>query len=90
MTSSSPSPAFAFVAYPNRNSVPFREWYKIPECTDVVRETMRYQGFPELIKVLVGIGLLDDGKKDYLGNGMKWREVTARALSLHPPLQNGR
>lgn len=35
------SPAFAFVAYPNRNSVPFRDFYNIPEAQTVVRGTLR-------------------------------------------------
>ena len=40
------SNAFAFVAYPNRNSTPFKEFYRIPEAETVVRGTLRYQGFP--------------------------------------------
>jgi spermidine synthase len=44
------SPAFAFVAYPNRNAVPFKEFYRIPEAETVVRGTLCYQGFPEILK----------------------------------------
>ncbi|KAI0367149.1 hypothetical protein BV20DRAFT_971045, partial [Pilatotrama ljubarskyi] len=33
------TPAFAF--YPNRNSVPFREYYNIPEAGTVIRGTLR-------------------------------------------------
>jgi saccharopine dehydrogenase-like NADP-dependent oxidoreductase len=50
------TPAFAFVAYPNRDSTPFKEWYGIPEAETVVRGTLRYQGFPEFIKALVDTG----------------------------------
>ncbi|KAI0350788.1 hypothetical protein OH77DRAFT_1439643 [Trametes cingulata] len=46
------TPAFAFVAYPNRNSVPFREFYNVPEAETVIRGTLRYQGFPEFVKAL--------------------------------------
>ncbi|KII84993.1 hypothetical protein PLICRDRAFT_116968 [Plicaturopsis crispa FD-325 SS-3] len=60
------SPAFAFVAYPNRDSVPFREFYAIPEAETVVRGTLRYQGFPEFIKAL-----------EWLRDGM---EVMPRAI----------
>ena len=52
------SPAYAFVAYPNRNSVPFREAYAIPEAQTVVRGTLRYQGFPEFVKCLVEVTFL--------------------------------
>jgi saccharopine dehydrogenase-like NADP-dependent oxidoreductase len=82
------SPAFAFVAYPNRNSVPFREFYNIPEAKTVVRGTLRYQGFPAFIKALVDIGFLDGEEKGWLKDakkGMKWIEVTARALGVQTP-----
>lgn len=72
------SPAFAFVAYPNRNSVPFREWYNIPEAETVVRGTLRYQGFPEFIKALVQLGWLDAGIKDWLDESLTWAQVTQK------------
>merc|ERR1711939_895292 len=53
-------PGFAFVAYPNRDSTPYRERYNIPEAQTVIRGTLRYQGFPEFVKVLVDIGFLSD------------------------------
>lgn len=73
------SPAFAFVAYPNRDSTPFREWYNIPEAETVVRGTMRYQGFPEFIETLVKLGFLDEFSKPFLTlpNTKSWAEVLA-------------
>jgi saccharopine dehydrogenase-like NADP-dependent oxidoreductase len=47
------SSAFAFVVYPNRDSVLFKEWYGTPEAETAIRGTLRYQGFPEFIKALV-------------------------------------
>lgn len=41
---------YDFVAYPNRNSVPFREFYKIPEAETVIRGSLRYEGNPAFIK----------------------------------------
>lgn len=73
------SPAYAFVAYPNRDSVPFREWYNIPEAETVVRGTLRYQGFPEFIKALVDLGWLDATVKEWLNSDLTWAEVTQRA-----------
>jgi spermidine synthase len=70
------SPAFAFVAYPNRDSTPFREWYDIPEAETVVRGTLRYQGFPEFIQALVKLGWLDDTKKTWLKEGVTWKQIT--------------
>ncbi|KAH8091821.1 saccharopine dehydrogenase [Cristinia sonorae] len=69
------SPAFAFVAYPNRNSTPFREFYNIPEAETVVRGTLRYQGFPEFIKALVQLGWLDSTEKEWLNDSLTWAQV---------------
>lgn len=63
------NPAFAFVAYPNRDSTGFREKYSIPEASTVIRGTLRYQGFPEFVKCLVELGFLDESPKDYLRPG---------------------
>jgi saccharopine dehydrogenase-like NADP-dependent oxidoreductase len=74
------SPAFAFVAYPNRNSLPFKEAYRIPEAETVVRGTLRYQGFPEFIKALVQLGWLDSSEKEWLKEGLTWAQVMQQAI----------
>jgi spermidine synthase / saccharopine dehydrogenase (NADP+, L-glutamate-forming) len=74
------SPAFAFVAYPNRNSTQFREFYGIPEADTVIRGTLRYQGFPEFVKALVQLGWLSLEKKDWLIEGLTWADVMKRAI----------
>ena len=73
-------PGFAFVCYPNRDSTPFRERYEIPEAQTVVRGTLRYQGFPEMIKCLVDIGFLEDNARDYLNAAIPWKEATRQIL----------
>ena len=77
------SPAFAFVAYPNRNSLPFKEFYRIPEAETVVRGTLRYQGFPEFIKALVDLGWLDATEKDWLTEGLTWAQVMQKAIGTN-------
>ena len=77
------SPAYAFVAYPNRNSVPFRDYYAIPEAETVVRGTLRYQGFPEFIKALVDLGWLDESPKEWLKDGLTWAEVMQKAIGAN-------
>ena len=42
------SHVFAFMAYPNCDSVPYQEWYGIGEAEMVVRASLRYQGLPSL------------------------------------------
>ncbi|KAF1957460.1 saccharopine dehydrogenase-like protein [Byssothecium circinans] len=75
-------PGFAFVAYPNRDSTPYKERYNIPEAQTIVRGTMRYQGFPEYIKALVDIGFLSEDPKDYLKEGEKrtWKDATSKIV----------
>jgi saccharopine dehydrogenase (NADP+, L-glutamate forming) len=35
-------PGYAFVAYPNRDSTPYKERYNIPEAQTIIRGTLRY------------------------------------------------
>ena len=74
------SPAFALVAFPNRNSVPFRVFYGIPEAETVMRGSLRYQGFPEFVRALVTLGLLDVKKRSWLRDGLTWAELTRHAI----------
>ncbi|KAL8915830.1 MAG: hypothetical protein Q9208_008827 [Pyrenodesmia sp. 3 TL-2023] len=77
-------PAYNFVAYPNRDSTPFREKYRIPEASTVVRGTLRYAGFPELIRCIVDMGFLSQDPQDFLKsspNPPPWKEVTAKILN---------
>lgn len=69
-------PGYAFVAYPNRDSTPYKERYSIPEAETIVRGTLRYQGFPQFIKVLVDIGFLEDTAQEILSKPISWREAT--------------
>lgn len=74
-------PGFNFVAYPNRDSTPYRERYSIPEARDLVRGTLRFAGFPEFIGALVQLGFLDQSNKDYLGAQsapLSWAEATQK------------
>jgi saccharopine dehydrogenase (NADP+, L-glutamate forming) len=73
-------PGYAFVAYPNRDSTPYKERYNIPEAETIIRGTLRYQGFPEFIRVLVDIGFLSDEAQDFLKEPISWKEATQKIL----------
>ena len=76
-------PAFAFVAYPNRDSTPYKERYQIQEAQTIVRGTLRYQGFPEFVRTLVDIGFLGEQEQDYLkpsDKPLSWRETLQKIL----------
>lgn len=67
---------YDFVAYPNRNSVPFREFYKIPQADTVVRGSLRYEGNPTFIKAFADAGWLDASEKEWLKSGMTWAQMS--------------
>ena len=69
---------YDFVAYPNRDSVPFREFYKIPEAETVIRGSLRYEGNPAFIKAFADAGWLDSEEKEWLKPGITWAEITQR------------
>lgn len=71
---------YDFVAYPNRNSVPFRDFYNIPEADTVIRGSLRYEGNPAFVKALADLGWLDSQVKDWLKPGLTWAEVTHKAI----------
>lgn len=71
---------YSFVAYPNRDSVPFRDFYKIPEAQTVIRGSLRYKGNPGFIQALANLGWLEQDKKDWLKEGMTWAEIQQRLL----------
>ena len=76
-------PAFAFEGYPNRDSVPYTERYNIPECKNLIRGTLRYQGFPQFVKVLVSLGFLNEDSVDYLdpkAASISWKALMAKLL----------
>ncbi|KAK2762061.1 Saccharopine dehydrogenase [NADP(+), L-glutamate-forming] [Arachnomyces sp. PD_36] len=76
-------PGFAFVAYPNRDSSPYKERYHIPEAQTIIRGSLRYQGFPQVIKTLVDMGFLDQSEKDFLkpsSSPLPWKEATKQIL----------
>lgn len=73
-------PGYAFVCYPNRDSTLFKELYHIPEAETVIRGTLRYQGFPEFVKVLVDIGLLKDDESEIFSKPIPWNEALQKWL----------
>lgn len=71
---------YSFLAYPNRNSVPFREYYQIPEAQTVIRGSLRSKGNPELVKALMRLGWLDTSTKDWLVPDMSWAVIQKKTI----------
>lgn len=76
-------PAFAFEGYPNRDSVPYKERYNIPEAKTICRGTLRYKGNPAFVKSFADVGFLNDDAQDYLqadAADIPWKSVMAKIL----------
>lgn len=73
-------PGFAFEAYPNRDSTPYRERYNIPEAQTIIRGTLRYQGNPAIVQTFHELGLLSEDQQDYLKQPIAWKEAFAKIL----------
>ncbi|CCK69770.1 saccharopine dehydrogenase (NADP+, L-glutamate-forming) KNAG_0D00180 [Huiozyma naganishii CBS 8797] len=83
MTSAKPYfiyPGYAFVCYPNRDSTVFKELYHIPEADTIIRGTLRYQGFPEFVKVLVDMGMLKEEESDIWKKPTPWNDALSQYL----------
>lgn len=73
-------PGYALVCYPNRDSTTFKELYEIPEAETVIRGTLRFQGFPEFVKVLVDLGMLKDDESEIFSKPIAWNEALHQYL----------
>jgi saccharopine dehydrogenase-like NADP-dependent oxidoreductase len=51
---------FVFDAYANRNSIQYIDVYHIPEVKNILRGTLRYEGFCKAWNIIVNLGLTDD------------------------------
>jgi len=69
-----------FEGYPNRNSVPYRELYGIPEAKTMFRGTFRWPGWCETLKKIGEWGLLDTAEADW--SGLTRKAVLARIADL--------
>ncbi|KAL8652648.1 MAG: hypothetical protein Q9210_002558 [Variospora velana] len=76
------------MAYPNRNSLPFQDYYDIPEAKTVIRGSLRYEGNPALVKALIDLGWLDTQPKDWLKTGITWAEVLQKAIGAEDPSES--
>ncbi|TID30327.1 hypothetical protein CANINC_001114 [Pichia inconspicua] len=73
-------PGFALVCYPNRDSTTYKELYQIPEAETVIRGTLRFQGFPEFVKVLVDLGFLKEDSNEIFTKPIPWNEAFSKYI----------
>lgn len=73
-------PGYALVCYPNRDSTTYKELYQIPEAETVIRGTLRFQGFPEFVKVLVDLGFLKEDSNEIFTKSIPWNEAFSKYI----------
>ncbi|MCP5047800.1 MAG: saccharopine dehydrogenase [bacterium] len=62
--------------YPNRDSLPYRDHYKLQYAETVMRGTYRYPGWCDTFRKLVDLGLVDGTPSDEL-EGLTYRQMMA-------------
>jgi saccharopine dehydrogenase-like NADP-dependent oxidoreductase len=82
---------YDLVAYPNRDSTPFQQFYKIPEAETVVRGSLRYEGNPEFVQALKDLGFFNTEAQSWLKPGISWAKVliklTGASSAIDIPLR---
>lgn len=76
-------PGFALEGYANRDSLAYRSLYKIPEAHTVLRGTLRYSGFANMMKGIIKLGLIDPNPHPALhpkGPEITWRQFICSLL----------
>jgi saccharopine dehydrogenase-like NADP-dependent oxidoreductase len=74
-----------FEVYPNRDSLQYREVYKLPDVKTMIRGTMRRTGFCEAWNAFVQLGMTDDSYTMDQPADFSWAEFTEAFL----PAENG-
>ncbi|XP_071549344.1 alpha-aminoadipic semialdehyde synthase, mitochondrial isoform X2 [Panulirus ornatus] len=76
-------PGLALEGFPNRDSTIYRNLYGIPEAKTILRGTLRFKGFSEIVKGLQKLGLIDPEPHPMLHRGgpdITWKQLVCSLL----------
>jgi len=65
--------------YPNRNSINYRDIYGITDADDILRGTLRYQGFSAIMQSCKVLGLLETREKTHAQVDQNWLTLMRNA-----------
>ncbi|MFT5520334.1 MAG: saccharopine dehydrogenase (NADP+, L-glutamate forming) [Enterobacterales bacterium] len=68
------SPELELEGYPNRDSVSYRDIYGIRNAKEVLRGTLRYKGFSDILQCCKELGLLDDSPHQ-INSNQSWKAL---------------
>ncbi|MFW9857067.1 MAG: saccharopine dehydrogenase C-terminal domain-containing protein [Candidatus Thorarchaeota archaeon] len=73
-----------YEAYPNRDSTPYIDIYKIPEAQNIFRGTIRNAGWSRALKKVAEIGYMEIEENEY-PDGFTYADLTAKLLGVKDP-----
>ena len=82
-------PGYNLEGLPNRNSLPYKDDYGIPEAETMFRGTLRFGGFSNIMLGLNSLGLLDDSPNDMLkSDSLTWCQLMRSSMGLGDQFSN--
>ncbi|VDD76863.1 unnamed protein product [Mesocestoides corti] len=78
---------FNLESYPNRDSISYKDVYKLKDCETVIRGTIRYKGFAKVVRALINLGFMDTKEHPKLAPGapsLTWVAQMANAHNFIP------
>jgi len=72
-----------FEAYPNRNSLIYRDLFGLPNVETIIRGTLRYPGWSETWHQIIRLGLPNDNMPIPNAPDMTYREFTQMFMPIH-------
>lgn len=76
-------PGLALEGFPNRDSTIYAKLYGIPEAKTILRGTLRFRGFSDVVKGLLKLGLIDPKEHPMLhlrGPDITWRQLICNLM----------
>ncbi|XP_076056603.1 lysine ketoglutarate reductase/saccharopine dehydrogenase isoform X2 [Oratosquilla oratoria] len=76
-------PGLALEGFPNRDSTMYADFYGIPEAKTILRGTLRYRGYSDVVKGLIKLGLIDPEDHPSLhpnGPTLTWKQMVCAML----------
>ncbi|CAL4099577.1 unnamed protein product, partial [Meganyctiphanes norvegica] len=76
-------PGLALEGFPNRDSTIYKVLYGIPDAQTILRGTLRFKGYSDVIKGLLKLGLIDPEPCPHLHQGgpdVTWKEYICNQL----------
>jgi alpha-aminoadipic semialdehyde synthase len=73
--------------YPNRDSLHYKDLYKIPDAHSIIRGTIRYKGYCSTVSGLIKLGLLDNERLSILvpeAARLNWVDLITLLMSSGP------